>query len=191
MASPFFKVIPVRPVLRDQCEITMRLYLHQVVTGPNHNQETMVPSSHPASFGMIVINDWPIYDGPDFNTSTIVAHARGMHVQVDQVNNTWYTSMNVEFVDDRFLWRIIILKWYRFNGSKLQVMGTTPETGEWAIVGGTGQLAIAYGTIQHNIVKNNPGIEATRQLDIHAFYSTPQTQADVMTTTNTIGQQAE
>jgi hypothetical protein len=89
------------------------------------------------------------------------------------------------------LWRIIILKWYRFNGSKLQVMGTTPETGEWAIVGGTGQLAMAYGTIQHNIVKNNPGIETTRQLDIHAFYSTPQTQADVMTTTNTIDQQAE
>lgn len=56
-------------------------------------------------------------------------------------------------------------------------MGTTPETGEWAIVGGTGQLAMAYGTIQHNIVKNNPGIETTRQLDIHAFYGTPQTQA--------------
>jgi hypothetical protein len=51
---------------------------------------------------MIVINDWPIYDGPDFNTSTIVAHARGMHVQVDQVNNTWYTSMNIEFVDARY-----------------------------------------------------------------------------------------
>ncbi|KAL5224870.1 hypothetical protein ABZP36_011509 [Zizania latifolia] len=161
MAGQFFEVVTVKPVLRDQCEITMQLFLHQVWGGPNHNQETMVPSSHPGSFGAIVINDWPIHDALDPN-ATVVAHARGMHVQVDQANTTWYTSMNIEFVDDRF------------NGSKLQVMGTTPEKGQWAIVGGTRELAMAYGTIDHNVVRTNPGIDVFRQLDIHAFYIPPQ-----------------
>jgi hypothetical protein len=79
MASSFFNVNLVKHVLREN-EITMQLYLDQVYSGQNHNQENMVPSTHPASFGLIVVHDWPIYDGPDPKSSTIVAHARGVTI---------------------------------------------------------------------------------------------------------------
>lgn len=36
---------------------------------------------------------------------------------------------------------------YRLKGSTLQVMGLIVEEGDWAIVGGTGQFAMATGVI--------------------------------------------
>jgi hypothetical protein len=58
----------------------------------------------------------------------------------------------------------------RFSGSTLQVMGVIPPEGEWAVVGGTGELALARGTIKHRIVGGAPETNF-RQLDIHAFYA--------------------
>jgi hypothetical protein len=55
-------------------------------------------------------------------------------------------------------------------------MGITDAQGQWAIVGGTGELARADGTIKHKIVPPTPTTsinENYRQLDIHAFYSPP------------------
>jgi hypothetical protein len=67
---------------------------------------------------------------------------------------------------------IHVITVYRFNGSTFQVMGITDIDGQWAIVGGTGELALAQGTIKHKaIIQADP--ENYRQLDIHAFY-TPQ-----------------
>lgn len=63
-------------------------------------------------------------------------------------------------------------------------MGTTPENGEWAIVGGTGEFSMAYGTIVQTMVKHNVGTEALRKLDIHAFY-TPKT-AQTVSSTSTV-----
>ena len=37
---------------------------------------------------------------------------------------------------------------YRYKGSTLQVMGIVVEEAEWAIVGGTGEFAMATGVIQ-------------------------------------------
>lgn len=101
MASSFFNVNLVKHVLREN-DITMQLYLDQVYSGQNHNQENMVPSTHPASFGLIVVHDWPIYDGPDPKSSTIVAHARGVTIQADQSTPGWYSSLNIEFLDDTY-----------------------------------------------------------------------------------------
>ena len=58
----------------------------------------------------------------------------------------------------------------RFNGSTLQVMGAFPPTGEWSIIGGTGELAMARGIIKHKVVGNTTNTNFI-QLDIHAFYS--------------------
>lgn len=58
----------------------------------------------------------------------------------------------------------------RFSGSTLQVMGVIPPEGEWAVVGGTGELALARGTIKHRIAGSAPETNF-RQLDIHAFYA--------------------
>lgn len=81
----------------------MKLYLHQVVQGqPNQNQAAMVPSSNPAGFGTIAVNDWTVIDGPNPNNAKIVARAKGMHVQADQANAGWYTSFLMVFEDGRY-----------------------------------------------------------------------------------------
>lgn len=49
-------------------------------------------------------------------------------------------------------------------------MGVLPPAGEWAIVGGTGELALARGTIKHKIAATAPNTNF-RQVDIHAFYA--------------------
>ncbi|RLM98367.1 hypothetical protein C2845_PM06G29490 [Panicum miliaceum] len=43
----------------------------------------------------------------------------------------------------------------RFKGSTLQVMGVVVEHGEWAIVGGTGELAMATGVIYKRLLEHN------------------------------------
>nr|ABB47201.1 hypothetical protein LOC_Os10g18800 [Oryza sativa Japonica Group] len=69
----------------------------------------------------------------------------------------------------------------------------TPENGEWAIVGGTGEFNMAYGTIVHTMIKHNVGTEALRKLDIHAFYTpkTAQTVHDTLITPKCTTGQAE
>jgi hypothetical protein len=37
---------------------------------------------------------------------------------------------------------------YRFNGSTLQIQGTSQINGEWSIVGGTGELTMVEGTVK-------------------------------------------
>jgi len=49
-------------------------------------------------------------------------------------------------------------------------MGVLPPEGEWAIVGGTGELALARGTIKHKVAATTPTTNS-RQLDIHALYA--------------------
>ena len=43
----------------------------------------------------------------------------------------------------------------RFKGSTLQVMGVVVEHGEWAIVGGTRELAMATGVIYKRFHEHN------------------------------------
>jgi hypothetical protein len=49
-------------------------------------------------------------------------------------------------------------------------MGITGAEDEYAIVGGTRELARADGTIKHKLVRNTTN-DNYRQLDIHAFYA--------------------
>ena len=48
----------------------------------------------------------------------------------------------------------ILTAWSRFSGSTLEVMGIVVETGEWAVVGGTGQFAMANGVISKRLHKS-------------------------------------
>ncbi|OEL17064.1 hypothetical protein BAE44_0021917 [Dichanthelium oligosanthes] len=139
-------------------EINWRLYLKQVGgTGPDHNQEQIFPPPEsPKMFGKTVVNDWTIIDAPAPNAK-VVGHAQGVHILSDLANVGWYSSLNIVFQGDRF------------NGSTLQVMGVLPPAGEWAIVGGTGELTLARGTIKHKIVGTAPDTNFP-ELDIHAFY---------------------
>ncbi|KAL6847275.1 hypothetical protein ACP4OV_023128 [Aristida adscensionis] len=150
----------VGPSLSCPCtcesELNWRLYLEQVTVGQDYNQETIISASQKAFglFGTTIVNDWTLKDAPTPNAK-VVGRAQGVHILSDRANVAWYTSLNMVFKGDRF------------DGSTLQVMGALPPTGEWAIVGGTGNLTMARGTIKHR----GAGVAGFRELDIHAFYN--------------------
>nr|CAB3456223.1 unnamed protein product [Digitaria exilis] len=104
------------------------LYLYHTALGPKANQTSIVESK--GSMGATVVNNWAVYDGPGPDAK-VVAHAQGLHIQA----GNWLNSFSLVFENERF------------SGSTLQVMGITVESGEWAIVGGTGQFALANGVI--------------------------------------------
>ncbi|KAJ1701140.1 hypothetical protein LUZ63_000919 [Rhynchospora breviuscula] len=136
-------------------EVYFHLYLHHTPSGPDSNQIEIVNRNLHNSFGSIVVKDWPLYDefGPH---AKLIARAQGLHIQAGMRTQNWYNSFSILFEDTRF------------KGSSLQVMGPSIEKGQWAIVGGTGDLAMARGVIY----KKNPekiGRSMIIELDIHAF----------------------
>uniref|UniRef100_A0A804LSY9 Dirigent protein n=1 Tax=Zea mays TaxID=4577 RepID=A0A804LSY9_MAIZE len=141
-------------------ELNWRVYLKQVVgTGPSHNQEVIFRPQHANPFGQTVVQDWTLVDAPA-QGAKVVGHAQGVHVLSDLANVGWFVSLNLNMV----------FQGDRFSGSTLPVMGVLPPEGEWAVVGGTGELALARGTIKHRIAGSAPETNF-RQLDIHAFYA--------------------
>jgi hypothetical protein len=57
----------------------------------------------------------------------------------------------------------------RFKGSTLEILGATvEEEGEWAIVGGTGDFAMARGIVQRKMVEKRADGE-TVELTIDVF----------------------
>uniref|UniRef100_A0ACD5VB23 Uncharacterized protein n=1 Tax=Avena sativa TaxID=4498 RepID=A0ACD5VB23_AVESA len=156
---------------RCEREIVWTLYAHQIGKGEDRNQEESVApvnSTDNTRFGSIVTNNWPVFNALPLATANIVARARGTHTKAGPAAGDWFTSLSIVF------------EGARFNGSTFQVMGITEENGQWAIVGGTGELAIARGTIKHTVLKNPGIIGNIRQLDIHAFYTPPAVNANLI-----------
>jgi hypothetical protein len=58
----------------------------------------------------------------------------------------------------------------RFAGSTLQVMGTIPQDGQWSISGGTGELTMARGIVNHKVIEET-SISVLYELEIHAYYT--------------------
>uniref|UniRef100_A0A0E0FLE1 Dirigent protein n=1 Tax=Oryza nivara TaxID=4536 RepID=A0A0E0FLE1_ORYNI len=147
----YYAIAPLLCTLMHN-ELYMHLYINQTISGPNPNQLVVAP----LFFGLTAISDWTILDGPGPNAS-VVGRAQGMHFQSGHIREKWYTSMNFLFEDTRF------------NGSMLQVMGTTPQDDQWAILGGTGEFVAAEGIVEHKIVQ----VDSTGriyEIRIHAFY---------------------
>jgi len=106
------------------------LYLFHTPLGPDRNQFGVTSSDAATGLGSIVVNNWPIYDGVGAG-ATLVARAQGLHIHAGNWNNVFS----------------IVFENQRFRGSTLEVMGISVEHGEHAIVGGTGQFAMARGVI--------------------------------------------
>ena len=95
----------------------------------------MIDGFGSTDLGLTTINNWAIYDGAA-SDAKLVAHAKGMRMNAADWCNLF----------------IIVFELDRFKGSTLSVMGTTTEEqGEWAIVGGTGDFAMARGVIHRKI----------------------------------------
>ncbi|KAG2620658.1 hypothetical protein PVAP13_3NG227400 [Panicum virgatum] len=123
-------------VQREEVIISMRgLYLHHNCRGPRANQATLL---NPPLMGELAVNNWTVYDGPGPDAK-LVARAQGLHINA----GNWHNSFSLVFEDGRF------------KGSTLQVMGVVVEHGEWAIVGGTGELAMATGVIYKRFHEHN------------------------------------
>ncbi|XBJ13932.1 hypothetical protein VPH35_006042 [Triticum aestivum] len=154
MATPLPQTYLTQCCLPCQKELNLVLYLHQVV-GPNANQKTIIPTKPGESlFGITAVNNWAIVDAPDFKAK-VVGHAQGIHIMADQPSVGYYNSFNLAF-----------------KGAT-QVMGIFNPVGEWAIIGGTGELTMARGTIKYKILQESAGIESIRELNIRAFYTPP------------------
>ncbi|XP_037488670.1 uncharacterized protein LOC119367178 [Triticum dicoccoides] len=125
-----FQITP-RAAFVESNELNFRsLYLFHTPLGSNQNQSGIIDSNVTTGLGAAVVNNWPICDGPSPG-ATVVARAQGLHIYAGNWQNTFSITFEVE----------------RFKGSTLQVMGISVEEGEWAIVGGTGQFAMATGVI--------------------------------------------
>ncbi|CAN6213663.1 unnamed protein product [Urochloa humidicola] len=105
------------------------LYMYHTPLGPNANQATIIKETGPIG-GETAVNNWEVYDGPG-SDAKIVARAQGLHIKA----GNWHNSFSLVFENERF------------RGSTLEVMGITVESGEWAVVGGTGAFAMAAGVI--------------------------------------------
>ncbi|KAM3355046.1 hypothetical protein ACQJBY_025675 [Aegilops geniculata] len=152
-----FKVTSYANALVENTKLDFQsLYLHRIKSGDKKNQYVVIDGVGTTDICLTTINDWAIYDGAAVDAK-LVAHAKGMH-------------MNAAAADCCNLF-IIVFELDRFKGSTLAVMGaTTEEQGEWAIVGGTGQFAMARGVIQRKMhQKLADGHGDVLELTIEAF----------------------
>jgi hypothetical protein len=93
----YFQLATVATAL-VQTELCMHLYLNQVGSGPYTNQFPVVGQT--SWYGQTVVNDWSLTTAPGAN-STVVGHARGLHMLASPANNQWYFSSNFWFEDER------------------------------------------------------------------------------------------
>ncbi|KAJ1704324.1 hypothetical protein LUZ63_004103 [Rhynchospora breviuscula] len=98
----------------------------------------------------------PMERGPK---AKVIGRAQGLHFQAGMKTKMWDNSFSIVFEKGRF----------KANTS-LQVMGPVVENGEWAIVGGTGEFALARGVISKKLIQQKRHGNVM-ELDIHAFYS--------------------
>ena len=50
-------------------------------------------------------------------------------------------------------------------------MGTIPSDGQWSISGGTGELTMARGIVNHKVVQEANGVSRVYEIEIHAYYT--------------------
>ena len=72
--------------------------------------------------------------------------------------------MDVSFIFLRFTFPNYSYTVNSFRGSTLQVtVFVSAADGEWAIVGGTGKLSMARGTVNFTTAQNSPNIESYKK----------------------------
>ncbi|CAO2182518.1 unnamed protein product [Urochloa humidicola] len=102
MANQLFQTSPPLQHVFRQFHLYLVLYLDQEYDGPDKNQNEVVKPKSGKGFGVTVVNDWPIYDGPE--KAKMVARARGHHMQTGKEEGrergSWFLSCNIIFLDE-------------------------------------------------------------------------------------------
>ncbi|KAE8778652.1 Dirigent protein [Hordeum vulgare] len=129
-----------------------KLYLRQNTSGPNSNQTKLIDGDVGSEFGRTAVTNWAIHDGPSPGAK-VVARARGLHVNA---------------VDDHSSFTMVFES-KSFKCSTLEIMGAIAlGQGDWAIVGGTGQFAMARGVVQRFVYERSDHGQVV-ELAIEAF----------------------
>ncbi|TVU51213.1 hypothetical protein EJB05_02623, partial [Eragrostis curvula] len=125
-------------------ETQIKVYWHDVVSGPNPTSvpvaQAAVTNTSRTYFGMVVVIDNALTDGPDLNSSRLVGRAQGTYTSAGKDVLAFLMNMNFVFQGGKY------------NGSTVAVVFGRNEVfsdvREMAIVGGTGVFRLARGYAQ-------------------------------------------
>lgn len=146
MAKPSICQITPRSAVVESTEFNFtNLYLRCNFSGRDRNQLVI----QDGGFGETAVHNWSIYDG-DGSDAAIVARVQGLA-------GNGQSTFTIVFQNERF------------NGSTFEVIGVPTDGGEWAIVGGTGQFAMATGVISKSVHEQRRDGN-TIELTMHGFY---------------------
>ncbi|XP_052137172.1 dirigent protein 23-like [Oryza glaberrima] len=147
----------------QQKETRMRVYWHDVVTGPNSTVAKVAdaPTSRASAtvFGTVYVIDDPLTDGPSLTApSRLVGRAQGMYVSAGKETMSLLMAMSFVFAADG-----------PYNGSSVAIFGPNPArpVREIPVVGGTGAFRFARGYLRATTYWYNAAGDATVQYDIH------------------------
>ncbi|KAK9122649.1 hypothetical protein Sjap_012251 [Stephania japonica] len=119
----------------------LRLYWHDVVSGPNPTT-IMVSSPNRTSasgFGTVIMIDDALTLGPDLKKSKLVGRAQGLYAVASQTEIGLIMAMNFAFMEGKY------------NGSSISIMGRNrvfTKVREMPIIGGSGLFRFARGYVQ-------------------------------------------
>ncbi|KAJ1266329.1 hypothetical protein BS78_08G142600 [Paspalum vaginatum] len=143
----------VDPLQYVQEQVYLRLYMKQVWAGEGINQRGVLNPGLERNIGVMVTQDYPVYDGPDPSRDTLVARAIGQNINM---GGDWYVISSIVFRPESC-----------YPGSSLATISGS-------IVGGTGEFALAQGQVRHETVAGDRNGE-TKMLHIHVFYTPTRT----------------
>jgi hypothetical protein len=112
MANPsYYQPSPsVRSQVQHQ-EHIFHLFAHQLHRGSSANERNIVKSAEPPNkFGSTYVVGWDIREGPEA-TAKLVARFQGLVIAAttSNANESWYTSFNMVFTDQWFVYVPLLL----------------------------------------------------------------------------------
>ncbi|KAF8726321.1 hypothetical protein HU200_019783 [Digitaria exilis] len=132
-------------VAGDKAETTthIKVYWHDVPSGPNPTAvqvaQAAVTNTSKTFFGLVMVIDDALTDGPELNSSRLLGRAQGTYIAAGKDEGALLMIMNFVFQAGEY------------NGSTVAIMGRnavfTPVR-EMPIVGGTGVFRMARGYVQ-------------------------------------------
>ncbi|KAF8726311.1 hypothetical protein HU200_019771 [Digitaria exilis] len=145
-SSPLLILLPLFLLLASAAgekQTHIKLYWHDVVSGAN---PTAVPVARAAvtntsktAFGVVIVIDDPLTNGPDLNSGKPIGRAQGTYISAGKDELSLMMNMNFVFQSGKF------------NGSTVAIMGRNAvftAVREMSIVGGTGVFRMARGYAQ-------------------------------------------
>nr|CAB3459541.1 unnamed protein product [Digitaria exilis]CAB3502601.1 unnamed protein product [Digitaria exilis] len=111
----------------------IKVYWHDVVA------EAAVTNTSKTFFGLVVVIDDPLTDGPELNSSRLLGRAQGTYIAAGKDEGALLMAMNFVFQAGKY------------NGSTVAIMGRNAvfhAVREMPVVGGTGVFRMARGYVQ-------------------------------------------